>query len=333
MFDQFHWETIKLLHDETVTNPTCNQPAEFLLVEVINDVKKVFERWITLLTEQEGEEELGRQLEDLVKTISTGHITEVCVQMTQSYSVNKNWNSHKAKVGVAICDAASLISMIEKCEKPATDSDGKIKLDKNFRQNIPRGRVLTGAMHRSEDNVYIEYMIAPYDRGQESPMTFTNLFLHTKVYNMYHDVYRCLGICSSERAAAIADNHEYRRRIPNPQPTRAHTFNFMCTYSGVHLFDGECKDKSTHEDEEVLLTTALSQFADRNNPLVLLTMSTLMVFYKLVKDDPNHHPKIYKNTLVSYKMGCPRSDNYFPEEDGLKIPSGCEHSQNESFVR
>ena len=174
-FDQFHLETIVLGNDETVTNPTCNQPAEFLVTDIIPDIDRIFARRISLL-EKERELKLSRQLQDLVNIISTGHIAEVCVQMTQSYRVNKNWNSHGAKVGAAICDAACLIAMIEKCNYPVIESDAKCKLDGNFRQTIPRGRVLTGQMHRSEDNVYIEYMIAPYSRGKQSPMTFTNLF-------------------------------------------------------------------------------------------------------------------------------------------------------------
>ena len=29
-----------------------------------------------------------------------------------------------------------------------------------------------------------------------------------------------------------------------PRPTRAHTYDFNCTYMGVHLIDGECKGDS-----------------------------------------------------------------------------------------
>ena len=142
-----------LVNEETTTNPTCGQPAEFLVTDIIPDVDRIFARRISLL--KKGKEvELSRQLEQLVNIISTGHIAEVCVQMTQSYRVNKNWNSHGAKVGAVICDAASLIAMIEKCDSPILESDANCKMDANFRQTIPRGRVLTGQMFGSEDNVY-----------------------------------------------------------------------------------------------------------------------------------------------------------------------------------
>ena len=216
-----------LVNGETTTNPTCDQSAEFLVTDIICDVDRIFERRISLL--KKGKEvELSRQLEQLLAVISTGHIAEVCVQMTQSYRVNKNWNSHGAKVGAAICDAASLIAMIEKCDSPILESDANCKMDANFRQTIPRGLVLTGQMFGSEDNVYMEYMIAPYNgKESRSPMTYTNLFLRNKVYDRFHDVYRNAGSCAAVRAACIAENHVYRPGMPKSRPTRAHTFDFM----------------------------------------------------------------------------------------------------------
>ena len=332
-FDQFHLETIVLVNEETITNPTCDQPAEFLVTDIIPHVDGIFERRISLL-KNGNEVELSQQLEQLVNVISTGHIAELCVQMTQTYRVNKNWNSHGAKVGAAICDAASLIAMIEKCNYPLIESDANCKIDANFRQTIPRGRVLTGQMFGSEDNVYMEYMIAPYNGKEErSPMTYTNLFLHNKVYDRFKDVYRNAGSCAAERAACIAETHVYRPGMPKSRPTRAHTFDFMCTYQGVHLIDGECKDECSVQDEEVLLTSAMSQFGHSNSALAMMTTSTSMTVYKLIKQHPSNRPRIYKRTLESYKMGCPRSDNYFPEEE-LAVPPGCETSltARESYI-
>ena len=215
------------------------------------------------------------------------------------------------------------------------ESDANCKIDANFRQTIPRGRVLTGQMFGSEDNVYMEYMIAPYNGKEErSPMTYTNLFLRNKVYDRFNDVYRNAGSCAAERAACIAENHVYRPGMPKSRPTRAHTFDFMCTYQGVHLIDGECKDECSVQDEEVLLTSAMSQFGHSNSALAMMTTSTSMTVYKLIKQHPSNRPRIYKRTLESYKMGRPRSDNYFPEEEELAVPPGCETSltARESYI-
>ena len=315
-FDYFVWKRVPLARGRETFIPTCNMPAEFLVEEVIKDVEKVFKGRAKILRSTRGRPDEAKRLETLVKTISSGHIADLCVQMTQSYRVNKNWNSHGAKVGAAICEAAGLFAMLENHEKGGV-------FDENFRQKIPRGRVLTGQMHGSEDNVYMEYMVAPYQRGSPATMTYSHFFDPVTDCSTNVELPP-----AAERIVDFVDSYNNKELgIPKARPTRAHTFDFMCTYRGVHLLDGECKDSSTTEDVQLLLATAMSQFVYRDSALAMLTTSTTIEFYKMLKNGNADRPLVYKRTLPAYKMGRVRRDNYFPNEGDLDDPPGCEHSE------
>ena len=48
----------------------------------------------------------------------------------------------------------------------------------------------------------------------------------------------------AEKIRKIFDEKMANIDAPVPRPTRAHTYDFNCTYMGARLIDGECKGDS-----------------------------------------------------------------------------------------
>ena len=71
---------------------------------------------------------------------------------------------------------------------------------------------------------------------------------------------------------------------PIPCPTRAHTFDFNCTYMGAHLIDGECKGESTPAAASVLVLHSAKQLAYNQYGLSMLTTNESITFYSSQKD-------------------------------------------------
>ena len=150
--------------------------------------------------------------------------------------------------------------------------------------------ILHSDRYRNKDNVYMEYMLVTYD-GEEPIMSYSRMF-KTPTPKF-----------AADRAANLTDNFKARNH-PKPRPTKSQMLDFMCSYKRVHLVDGEFKDTKMHEDVELLLMTALSQFAFKGSALALMTTSMSFEFYKMVKDpDEIHRPIVYKEKLDSYRIG------------------------------
>ena len=313
-FGCFTMKEVTLSNKKKISLPSCDLPAECLLDTVMKRVSQIFSHRIDFLKREAAVcgdvTDVATHLEKVIDTLSTGWIAEICVHMTQTFRVNKNWNSHGAKVGAAICEAASVIAMLTKTD-----------LNSNFRYKIPRGRVLTGQMHGSEDNVHMEYMLAQYAKGHVT-MTESNLFDPIPSDDDSSDGQQ--QETPADRIFDLADSWKLPDGTPKARPTRAHCFDFMCTYRGVHILDGECKDVKKDEDEQVLLSTALSQFAHRDSALALLTTSTSMDFYKMIKDVSEQCPTVYRSSLPTYKMGS--TTIYIKNKTELQLPPGCASS-------
>ena len=80
--------------------------------------------------------------------------------------MNKNWNSHGAQVGTAICQQGCILAGFEGAvQKPL--------ISNHFPETIPQGCVQTRAKHGNHDVTYVEYMCAAIEKhlvigGQES---------------------------------------------------------------------------------------------------------------------------------------------------------------------
>ena len=65
----------------------------------------------------------------------------------------KNWNSHGAIVGAALCQLGSVLGSLE------SGAIGPL-INTEFQQVIPLGNALTGQKHGHSETVYVEYMVS-----------------------------------------------------------------------------------------------------------------------------------------------------------------------------
>ena len=87
----------------------------------------------------------------LTKTISritTRKLARLILNCTNTIRAKKNWNSHGATVGSAICELSLIISSL--CKTSANE------LDPNFLELIPHGVVHTGSKYGNHDRCYTE---------------------------------------------------------------------------------------------------------------------------------------------------------------------------------
>ena len=103
----------------------------------------------------------------------------------------------------------------------------------HFSEVIPRGYLQTGAKHGNQDITYVEHMCSAIEKGlviggEESYLN------HIKFVKDNH----------AEKIRKMYDEKMANIDAPVSCPTWAHTYDFNCTYMGVHLIDGECKGDS-----------------------------------------------------------------------------------------
>ena len=82
--------------------------------------------------------------------ITMGNLAKLLLQCTDTFCAKKNWNSHGASVGSAICQLASIMSQMQ--------SASVNELDQNFNVLIPQENVQTGSKHGHHNVCYTEYM-------------------------------------------------------------------------------------------------------------------------------------------------------------------------------
>ena len=70
---------------------------------------------------------------------------------------------------------------------------------------------------------------------------------------------------------------------PTPRPTRAHTFDFNCTYNGAHILDGEYKASTTKGEIGFMVLHSTQQLVTQDMAMSMLTTSHQMAFYKMMK--------------------------------------------------
>ena len=179
--------------------------------------------------------------------MSSAFLARQILDTTHSFHVNKNWNSHGSQVDAAMCQLGSILVSFE-------DASNQRLVSMHFSEVIPRGCLQTGAKHGNQDVTYVEYMCSAIEKrlvigGEESYLN------HIKFVKDNH----------AEKIRKIFDEKMANIDAPVPCPTWAHTYDFNCTYMGVHLIDGECKGDSKPDSESaasaVLILHSTEQLA------------------------------------------------------------------------
>ena len=161
----------------------------------------------------------------------------------------------------------------------------------HFTEVIPRGCVQTGAKHGNHDVTYVEYMCVAIEKhlvisGQESYLNYIKFRRDNQ----------------AEKVRKIFTENMADLDAPIQCPTWAHTFNFNCTYIGVHLIDGECKGVMTPDASLVLVLHSAEQLRNKYSGLSMLTTNTCITFYESVKDTNTGQICITHHELPKYDL-------------------------------
>ena len=233
VFTTFHYE-----EDPNTKDFAAHYPFHQMLVPIIDIVDDEFARYCTHMNirldelAQESDKDAHQILSSHMNMvmsaqgiITTGNLTKL-LQCTDTFCAKKNWNSHGASVGSAICQLASILSQMQ--------SASVNELDQNFNVLIPQGNIQTGSKHSHHNVCYTEYMCSKLE-----PRVMGNLEVYLNL-----DIFR-----RDNHAARVKELFEETvpgyPHAPAPRPTKAYTFDFNCTYRGAHILDGECKASAT----------------------------------------------------------------------------------------
>ena len=96
---------------------------------------------------------------------------------------------------------------------------------------------------------------------------------------------------------------------PAPRPTRAHTFDFNCTYQGARLLDGECKATASNAEIAFMVLDSQEQLVTQDVAMSMLTTSHQMSFYKTVKKKGLGHLKTTVCKTNTYELGHVKDKN------------------------
>ena len=89
--------------------------------------------------------------------MSSAFLARQILDMTHSFHVNKNWNSHGSEVGAAMCQLGSILVSFE-------DASNRRLVSTHFSEVIPRGCLQTSAKHGNQDVTYVEYMCSAIEK-------------------------------------------------------------------------------------------------------------------------------------------------------------------------
>ena len=150
--------------------------------------------------------------------ITMGNIAKLILKCTDTFRAKKNWNSHGASVGSAICQLASILSQMQAASVN--------ELGHNFNVLIPQGNEQTGSKHGHHNVCYTKYMCS-----KREPRVMGNLEVYLNLDIFWRDNHAAKVKKLFEETVP---GYPY---APAPRPTRAHTFDFNCMYYGAgHAF-------------------------------------------------------------------------------------------------
>ena len=123
-----------------------------MLLDCIFIMEKECEHYITS-TQRYGSD--VQWLKKALSTITTGKLVNLIVDCMDTIRVKKNWNSHGATLGSAICQISSIISSLGKaCEE---------EVRPDFNELIPCGVIHTGHKYGNTHAVCTEYMVSTHE--------------------------------------------------------------------------------------------------------------------------------------------------------------------------
>ena len=111
---------------------------------------------------------------------------------------------------------------------------------------------------------------------------------------------------------------------PVPRPTRAHTFDFNCTYQGARLLDGECKASASNTEIAFMVLHSQEQLITQDMAMSMLTMLHQISFYKTMKKKGAGRLKTTVCRTNTYELGHVEDkalDSYSDEEHIQRPPT------------
>ena len=316
MFTTFHYEEDPNTKDFAAHYPFHH---EQMLVPIIDIVKDEFSRYCTDINlrldelAQEGDTDAHRvltshlhMLNSAMGIITMGNIAKLILKCTDTFHAKKNWNSHGASVGSAICQLASILSQMQAASVN--------ELNHNFNVLIPQGNEQMGSKHGHHNVCYTEYMCSKCE-----PRVMGNLEVYLNL-----DIFR-----RDNHAAKVKQLFEETvpgyPHAPAPRPTRAHTFDFNCMYNGARILDGECKASTTKGEIGFMVLHSTEQLVTQDVAMSMLTTSHQMAFYKTVKMRGSGHLKTTVCRTHTYELGHVKdlkADTY-KDEPHIQKPPKC----------
>ena len=316
VFTTFRYEEDPNTKDFAARFPCHHEQMLVVVIDLVNDE---FNRYTMHIVrrleeiEEEGDKDAHRFLSSQMNmlrsaqaVITTGNIAKLLLQCTDTFRAKKNWNSHGASVGSAICQLASILSQME--------SASVNELDANFNVIIPQGNIQTGSKHGHHNVCYTEYMCS-----QLEPRVMGN-----------SEVYLNLDIFKRDNhAAKVRELFEETvpgyPHAPAPRPTKAHTFDFNCTYRGARILDGECKASATKAEIGYMVLHSTEQLVTQEVAMSMLTTSHQMAFYKTVKMKRSGRLKTTVCRTHTYELGHVKDLNCdtYKDEPHIQKPPKC----------
>ena len=112
---------------------------------------------------------------------------------------------------------------------------------------------------------------------------------------------------------------------PSSRPTRAHTFDFNCTYQGARLLDGECKASASNAEIAFMVLHSQEQLVTQDVAMSMLTTSHQMSFYKTVKKKGSGCSKMTMCKTNTYELGHVKHKNIdsYSDEEHIQRPPTC----------
>ena len=274
VFTTFHYKEDPNTKDFAARYPFHH---EQMLVPIIDIVNNEFQRYCIHMARcldeiaEEGDKDAHRVLSSHMNmlvsaqaVITTGNLAKLLLQCTDMFRAKKNWNSHRASVGTAICQLASILSQMQSaCVQ---------ELDQNFNVLIPQGNVQMGSKHGHHNVCYTKYMCSKLE-----PRVMGNLEVYLNLDIFWRDNH------ASKVKELFEETVPGYPHAPAPRPTKAHTFDFNCTYRGACILDGECNASTTKAEIGYMVLHATEQLVTQEVAMSMLITSHQMAFYKMVK--------------------------------------------------
>ena len=315
VFTKFNYEEDPNTKDYAARFPIHHEQMLPTCIDIVNDEFNYFFSKMLIRAdnmEKTGEVDSHRalnseldMLRNVKRTITMGVLAKLFLKCTDTFRAQKNWNSHGGSVGASICQLASILSQMNNASVNV--------LGENFNVIIPQGNEQGGSKHGNHHVVYSEYMCSVVEEkvlGNVEAYLNIDTFRKEKHADLVKELF-------SETVPGYPD-------APAPRPTRAHTFDFHCTYQGARLLDGECKASASTAEIAFMVLHSQEQLITQDVAMSMLTTSHQIAFYKTIKKKDSGRLKMTVCRTNTYELGHVKDknkDSYLDEEHIQKPPT------------